>query len=252
MDRVDFFIKSINDRFFSENSQLDALKKLWKDAETVQVCTIVIQKGKRKGEACGKPCKNNSQCVIHLKTASIEKKETVVETKEEKVVEKKEEKAVEKVVEKKEEKAVEKVVEKKEEKAVKKSTKTKEEKCTFTMTSGKNSGKMCGKSCKESFCTIHSDKTEKMEKIMNRCKIELKYGSNKGQPCNKECKKETCDLHTPIKVKRMGEHFLIKGTNVLFHIDTETAWGYLDGQTIHRSQNEEVRRVCEENNILFA
>jgi hypothetical protein len=86
------------------------------------------------------------------------------------------------------------------------------------------------------------------------CCTELKHGSNKGQACNKSCQKGTdaCADHQPIKIKRIGEHFIIKGTNVLFDMDNETAWGFIDSeQKINRGKNNEVERVCEQYNITF-
>ena len=86
------------------------------------------------------------------------------------------------------------------------------------------------------------------------CCVELKHGSNKGQACNKSCQKGTdaCADHQPIKIKRIGEHFIIKGTNVLFDMANETAWGFIDSeQKINRGKNDEVARVCEQYNITF-
>ena len=217
---VDFFIDAIDARFFSKDSQKEVLKQLWEKSKSENTdsttCQYIIQKGKRKGEACGKPCKSKF-CNTHAKS---DKPVSV---------------------------------------------------CKVIIKSGKRKGESCDKKCvaEKDVCLLHSkEKKEKVvEKVVEKeqpkekktkekkmCCTELKHGSNKGQACNKSCQKGTdaCADHQPIKIKRIGEHFIIKGTNVLFDMDNETAWGFIDSeQKINRGKNNEVERVCEQYNITF-
>ncbi len=233
---IDFFIDAIDARFFSKDSQKDVLKQLWEQSKSgntdSSTCQSIIQKGKRKGEACGKPCKSKF-CNTHLKS---DKPVSL---------------------------------------------------CKVIIKSGKRKGESCDKKCisEKDVCVLHSkEKKEKVveteqpkekavekeqpkEKAVEKeqpkekktkekklCCVELKHGSNKGQACNKSCQKGTdaCADHQPIKIKRIGEHFIIKGTNVLFDMANEKAWGFIDSeQKINRGKNEEVSRVCEQYNITF-
>jgi hypothetical protein len=242
---VDFFIDAIDARFFSKDSQKDVLKQLWEQSKSGHTdsgtCQSVIQKGKRKGEACGKPCKSKfcnthtksdapvSLCKVIIKSGKrkgescdkkcvAEKDVCVLHSKD-----KKEKDDSKTIVEKDTEK--EKVTEKQQ------PTEQPKEKATEK-----------------------PQPKEKKTKEKKMCCVELKHGSNKGQACNKSCQKGTdaCADHQPIKIKRIGEHFIIKGTNVLFDMANETAWGFIDSeQKINRGKNEEVARVCEQYNITF-
>jgi hypothetical protein len=239
---IDVFIDAIDARFFSNDSKKEVLKQLWEESKTENTnsmtCQSILQKGKRKGEACGKPCKSKF-CPTHSKETKValckvliksgarkgqacdkkcveEKDACLLHSKEPK--EPKEKKSKEKEPKEKEPKE-------KEPKEQKKTEQLNEEK-----------------------------KPKEPKEKVKMCGTELKYGPNAGQACNKSCQKGTdaCSEHQPIKIKRIGEHYIIKGTNVLFNMDNETAWGFIDSEKkIIRGKNEEVSRVCEQYNITF-
>jgi hypothetical protein len=240
---VDFFIDAIDARFFSKDSQKDVLKQLWEQSKSVNTdsstCQSVIQKGKRKGEACGKPCKSKF-CNTHAKS---DEPVTVC-------------KVIIKSGKRKGESCDKKCVAEKDVCVLhsKKEPNEKEHPKEKEPNEKEPKEKIIEKEQKKEKIVEKEQPKEKKTKEKKMCCVELKHGSNKGQACNKSCQKGTdaCADHQPIKIKRIGEHFIIKGTNVLFDMANETAWGFIDKeQKINRGKNDEVERVCEQYNITF-
>jgi hypothetical protein len=277
---IEVFIDAIDTRFFPTDSKKDVLKQIWQEFNTENTksvtCQSVLQKGKRKGEVCGKPCKLKfcnthskdtkdtivSLCKVLIKSGKrkgqacdkkcVEEKEVcLLHSKEPKEKEPKEKEPKEKEPKEKEPKEKEpKEKEPKEKEPKEKEPKEKEPKEKEPKEKEPKEKKPKEKEPKEKEPKEKKSKSDKV-KI---CGTELKYGPNKGQACNKSCQKGTdaCGDHQPIKIKRIGEHYIIKGTNVLFNMDNETAWGYIDKeQKINRFKNDEVTRVCEQYNIMF-
>lgn len=270
-DLVYFFIDAIDARFFPDNSQKDVLKQLWEQSKSKtdsNTCQSILQKGTRKGEVCGKSCKTKF-CNTHSKTSEessilnckvliksgkrkgqacdkkcVKDNETcLLHSKETTTTE------IKNTTTTSEKKSDTNVPKKKENTNVPEKTMTTTEKTSDTKVPKKKSDTKVPE--KKSDTNVPEKKTK--EKKM--CCIELKYGPNKGQACNKSCSKgsDACPDHQPIKIKRIGEHYIIKGTNVLYNIDKETAWGHIDkDQKINRFKNDEVARVCEQYNIMFS
>jgi len=240
---VDFFIDAIDARFFSKDSQKEVLKQLWEQSKSgnkdSSTCQSVIQKGKRKGEACGKPCKSKF-CNTHAKS---DEPVTVC-------------KVIIKSGKRKGESCDKKCVAEKDVCVLhsKKEPNEKEHPKEKEPNEKEPKEKIIEKEQKKEKIVEKEQPKEKKTKEKKMCCVELKHGSNKGQACNKSCQKGTdaCADHQPIKIKRIGEHFIIKGTNVLFDMANETAWGFIDKeQKINRGKNDEVERVCEQYNITF-
>jgi hypothetical protein len=291
---IDVFIDAIDARFFSNDSKIEVLKQLWEESKTENTnsmtCQSILQKGKRKGEACGKPCKSkfcpthsketkeskvilckvliksgarkgqacDKKCVDEKEACLLHSKES--KEKESKEKEPKENEPKEKEPKEKEPKEKEpKEKESKENESKEKKPKEKESKEKESMEKELMEKKEVSKEKKPKKTEQLSEEKQKKEKKpkqekVKMCGTELKYGPNKGQACNNSCQKGTdaCGDHQPIKIKRIGEHYIIKGTNVLFNMDNETAWGFIDSEKkIIRGKNEEVSRVCEQYNITF-
>jgi hypothetical protein len=186
----------------------------------VKHCPFTLKTGARKGQACDKTCADKEFCQTHSKMMTIQEQK-----------EKKETDSVKEVKEK--------------------ST------CSSVIASGKRKGEICGKPCTENRCKTHAkDKKEKevtskkTEPKPKRCTA-LRKSDNKicGNPCEEG--KESCSTHDIIRIKKHGSLHIIKDTNVLFDMSSESAIGYLDdGKAVYK-QNDEVRSICDRYAILF-
>jgi len=254
MSRIEAFLTLINEKYFQSSKSLE-LQELWKSTEEEKiVCDFIMTQGKRKGEACGK-----EHCLLHVKKVecnfimksglrkgqpcekACKTHPTLCEThkkNESKTDAKSDTKTESKTNETNSEEQSE--TDKKEDK--------KEETCKMVLKTGVNKGKTCGKKSVGMYCTIHDKKEVKKEKT---CNVEI---SNTGEPCGKACEsgKETCSIHETIRVKKFGNYYIIKDTNVLFNLETKSAIGYVnDGDCVFK-QNEHVKQVCERFHIEFS
>jgi hypothetical protein len=211
--------KTCDEKFCKTHAKTEEKEDEKKDA--VVLCKTIMKTGARKGQECGKVCKESQSCPSHTKTF-VPKGEVVSESVSE---------------------ATE-------------PAKPAVSKCSTTITSGKRKGEVCGKPCvSENACTVHTKSKESKEKketaTKNVCGVMLK---DKNQICGKPCdaNKESCNEHDVIRIKKHGALHIIKGTNVIFDIETESAVGHLDedGKPVYR-KNDEVQTVCARYNISF-
>jgi hypothetical protein len=261
MSRVQQFMKLINDQFL-ESSKLQELESIWNGLEQSS-CEFILTAGKRKGEVCGtldclvhvkkqtcvyimklgtrkgstcdKVCKEGELCDSHKKTKRDDKEKTEEKKEKDEKKEKMEEKK-----ENPEEKSTEKPLKKEEEKM----------ECKMILKSGSNKGKPCGKKTTGNYCSMH-DKTEKKpeKKSDKMCQVELENGMPCGSPC--EASKSSCEKHGTIRIKKFGTHFIIKGTTVLFDMETKNAIGYVKDGTCVFEENREVKEACATYHIEF-
>jgi hypothetical protein len=193
------------------------------EKDAVVLCKTIMKTGPRKGKECGKSCKEKQvSCTAHTKTF-VPKGEVASESVSEET----------------------------------ETAKPAVSKCSTTITSGKRKGELCGKPCvSENACTVHAKSKETKEKketaTKNVCGVMLK---DKNQICGKPCdaNKESCNEHDVIRIKKHGALHIIKGTNVIFDIDTESAIGHLDedGKTPIYRKNDEVQAACVRYSISF-
>jgi hypothetical protein len=268
MSRVQLFMKLINDQFL-ESSKLQELEAIWNGLEQTS-CVFILTAGKRKGEECGaidclvhvkkqtcvyimklgarkgltcdKVCKEGELCDSHKKTKRDDKKDDKKEEKKEV-----DEKEVESTSVK------EKEVDEKEVESTSVKAEDEKKECKMILKSGSNKGKACGKKTTGTYFLMHDkkdDKKEKSEKTCQKtCKVELENGNPCGSPC--EGTKTTCEKHGIIRVKKFGSHFIIKGTSVLFDMETKNAIGYIKDGTCIFEENREVREACATYHIEF-
>ena len=277
MSRIQLFMKLINDQFL-ESSKLQELETIWNGLEQTscvfiltagkrkgeecgaidclvhlkkQTCVYIMKLGARKGLACDKVCKEGELCDSHKKTKRDDKKEEKEEKKE----------AIHKDVDEKEvESSAVKEVESsavKEKEVESSAVKAEDEKkeCKMILKSGSNKGKACGKKTTGTYCLMHDkkekvEKSEKSEKTCQKtCKVELENGNPCGSPC--EGTKTSCEKHGTIRIKKFGSHFIIKGTSVLFDMETKNAIGYIKDGTCIFEENREVKEACATYHIEF-
>lgn len=120
--------------------------------------------------------------------------------------------------------------------------------CSFVLTRGKNKGNPCKKPCHgNDMCKLHT----KQEELTSTCTVLLKSGGICGRPCTGN----RCSFH-PVKEKKLvvrqcGDIYLVKGTKVIFCMDTQTVLGYKDKKRIVYEENYQVKQVCNDYKLTF-
>ena len=54
-----------------------------------------------------------------------------------------------------------------------------------------------------------------------------------------------------IHVCKWNDHYKISGTNVVFDLDTQTVYGYINNDIMYHDTNKEVEHVCEYYHVSF-
>ena len=231
-----------------------------------ELCKFIMKSGLRKGQVCDKNCKSHpTLCELHKKFEVKNKEKDEDKAKDEKdketdqkddAKESKDEKANNKVKDEKEkdEKVKdEKVKDEKEDKVKDKAKET----CKMILKTGVNKGKECGKKTNGMYCSIHDkkedkEKIDKEKKSKKKCHVETKQ-NGEDSICGRDCEpgKETCSQHETIRVKKFGNRYIIKGTNVLFDIETKNVIGYVKDDECIFKKNDEVQQVCEQYHIEY-
>jgi hypothetical protein len=228
------FLEEVNTRYFnSDPQQLEQLFSLLDSiSEEKSTCTVLFKSGIKKGTPCGKPCVSNQMCTTHLKKHKED-----------------------------------------EPKKKDKEEKKKENTCEFPLKSGANKGKPCGKVRSDGceWCSIHTkskaaekkkEEEEEPEEKITFCQAKLKNGSSCTSKSNGE---QFCKTHTKsqaktnheedskhtLRVKRDGERYLIKGTNVMFDMTTQCIIGFKRGDDYVLEENEETKEMCERYKLSF-
>jgi hypothetical protein len=285
-DEKDDAIENKNIKTTDKNKNIKTADKNVKTADK-KTCTVLFKIGEKKGLMCGKTCHASSEtmCSTHLKAQ--QKKE---EKSEEKSKEKSEEKSSEEttgqpipkvkttvqttlqatgLVDTKKKRVT--VKQKKQEDREKKTL------CNFVLKSGDNIGKECGRVCAEDkiLCAVHIRSTEadkkKQETTTKKEKKEPVYCTgmlkNNAACTNKAVDgTTTCKMHTKesvkkdandapenktLRLKRDGERYLVKGTNVLFDITRQCIIGYKKDEQYIFEENNETKEICHSYALPF-
>jgi hypothetical protein len=263
--RIDRFLNEVNKRYFNNDPKhLEELFSVYDSIpEEKNTCIVLMKSGPKKGTACGKACVTNQMCGLHSKNESKnEKKEVQKEVQKEDTEEIKEE-----MKEKKP---------KKSKKEIKESDETSEETdketkhCEFLLKTGANKGNMCGKKKSDDceWCPIHmkskqaekkkEEKKQEPEEKITFCQAQLKNGSSCTNKTNGEtfCKthiksKPEEDTKHTLRVKRDGERYLIKGSNVMFDLTRQCIIGFKRGDEYVLEENDETKEMCERYKLSF-
>jgi len=161
-------------------------------------------------------------------------------------------------------------------------TKKEEEKknktlCTFALKSGDNIGKECGRICTDGniMCAVHIRSTEADKKKNETVKKEKKEPvfctgmlKNNAACTNKAVEgTTTCKMHKvkkennetgkdapenkTLRLKRDGERYLVKGTNVLFDMTRQCIIGYKKDDEYIFEENAETKEICHSYALPF-
>ena len=140
------------------------------------------------------------------------------------------------------------------------------ETCGFLLKSGEKKGNPCGKvRCEgNEWCAIHTKskaadkkKDEKEQEKVTFCKATLKNGlscdskSNGEQFCKTHAKTENKEKDRTLRVKRDGEYYLIKGTNVMFDMAHQCIIGYKRDNDYIFEENKETVEMCKQYDLSF-
>lgn len=259
------FITEVNKIYFNEdqenmNKLLQLLDSMEEESKT---CVVCMKSGAKKGQPCGKPTVSNNMCGTHLKSYEKEDKKETDENKTKKS--KKEDKENSENDEKEN---------------------ISEHTCTMVLKSGKNKGNACGKKCDSTMlCALHSKSKEKVKKEEkdDEKKENEDQGQDKEDTENKICKGtlkngmacskkvsegDMCKIHMKekekekepvvdekdkltLRIKRDGENYLIKGTNVMFDMTTQTIIGYKKDGSYILEENDETKEACASYKLKF-
>ncbi len=268
------FIEKVNKTYFNSDpvhmeQLLAILDSIAPDTETT--CIVCFKSGAKKGQPCGKPSVSRNMCLTHLKSSEkTESKENTDSDEKKESKEKTDKKEKKEKTEKKEKKESKEKTEKKEKNDTADDKKVSEPKCQVELKSGAKKGQPCGKKCAASstMCAIHSKSNPEVPENDNKSpptdetkQIKFCNGFLKnGTACtSKATVGDTCKIHAKepkseqehkddkpkntLRVKRDGDYYIIKETNVMFDMTRQCIIGYKNGTEYVFSENEETQKV---------
>lgn len=264
--RIDRFLNEVNKRYFNNDPKhLEELFSVYDSIpEEKNTCIVLMKSGPKKGTACGKACVANQMCGLHSKNESKNEKKEVQKEDTEEIKEKEKPKKSKKDSHKDSEET-----HKESEDNVSEETDKEKKHCEFLLKTGANKGNQCGKKKSDDceWCPIHmkskqaekkkEEKKQEPEEKITFCQAQLKNGSS----CTNKTNGETlCKTHAKskpeedtkqLRVKRDGERYLIKGTNVMFDLTRQCIIGFKRGEEYVLEENEETKEMCERYKLSF-